>query len=272
MPVAWVDTHVHLDDEAFAGAEEQVVARAHEAGVTRLVAVATTEASCGKVVALAKRFPGVAAAVGIQPNYVAEASPNACETVARLAASCEQVVAIGETGIDHYWDYAPRDLQEAFFQRHLEIARRLDLPVIIHMRESGEAIVEAVRRFTHAHGPVHGVMHSFTGDEALLSQCLDLGLFISFAGMVTFRKSDELREVVRSVPGDRLLLETDAPYLSPEPVRGKRPNEPARLVHTAACVAEVRGMSLEELAEITTANAERLFGLPAPPARPVPPE
>ena len=256
-----VDTHAHLDDEAFHGDLDGVVQRAGEAGVGRIIAVGTTRSSSCRVAELAARYRGVWAAVGIQPNDVAEAAPGDWEAVVELARTIPKVVAIGETGIDHYWDRTPHDLQRDYFERHLELAAELDLPVIIHMRESGRAIVEQFGRFVGRRA-VAGVMHSFTGDKELLDQCLDLGLAISFAGMVTFKKSGDLREVARRVPDDRLLVETDAPYLSPEPLRGRRPNEPSRIVHTARCLAEVRGVTLEELAERTTTNACRLFRLP----------
>ena len=259
--VQLVDTHAHLDDEAFEGRLDAVMGRAAEAGVTQVVAVGTTAESSDQVVRLAAGDSRLFAAVGIQPNYVAEAVVGDWERICELAGSAKEVVAIGETGIDHHWDFSPRELQQTFFDQHLQLAAERGLPVIIHMRNSGQAIVDQLRRFA-AGGAVAGVMHSFTGDLRLMEQCLELGLHISFAGMVTFKKSHDLRDVARQVPADRLLVETDAPYLSPEPFRGKRPNEPARLVHTAECLAGARNMSLEELAGLTTDNARRLFRLP----------
>jgi TatD DNase family protein len=149
-------------------------------------------------------------------------------------------------------------LQQEYFDRHLRLSQQRDVPFIVHMRDCGDEIV-AMLRTAHDRSPLRGVMHSFTGDEALAEQCLELGLYISFAGMVTYKKSDELRRVAASIPDDRLLIETDSPYLSPHPKRGQRPNEPALVVHTAECLAEVRGASLESLAEQTTENARRLF-------------
>ena len=151
------------------------------------------------------------------------------------------------------------EMQQDYFDRHLELCRQTALPMVIHMRESGDLIVQQLKKQSSI---PPGVMHSFTGDESLAKTCLDMGLHISFAGMVTFKKSDELRAVAKMVPEDRLLVETDAPYLSPEPFRGKRPNEPARVEHTLRCIAELRGVSAEHLADATTQNAKRLFQLP----------
>lgn len=255
-----VDTHLHLDSEPFESRHREVVDRACAAGVVAMVSVGTSAASSRRVIELAGRLPAVYPAVGIQPNDVVEAAEGDWEQVESLAIDQrEQVVAIGETGIDCYWDRTPLALQRDYFDRHLDLAERLGLPVIIHMRESGAEIVEQLRGSWAER--CRGVMHSFTGDRQLMEDCVALGLYISFAGMVTFKKSDSLREVARQVPDDRILVETDSPYLSPEPLRGRRPNEPARVIHTAECLARVRGQSLEEFAALTTANAAALFGL-----------
>ncbi len=252
------DTHCHLDDEQFADAAT-VVARAEAAGVTRMLAVAVGRASSEACVALAGRFSSVYAAVGIQPNYVHEAEPGDWDAVVALAAR-PGVIALGETGLDRYWDFAPFELQQEYFSRHLALSQETGLPFIVHMRDCGPDIT-AMLREARRRGPLRGIMHSFTGDAALQEECLELGLHISFAGMVTFKKSQELREVAARTPADRLLIETDAPYLSPHPHRGVKPNEPALLIHTLACLAEARGVTPEELAEQTTRNAVELFGL-----------
>jgi TatD DNase family protein len=171
------------------------------------------------------------------------------------------VVALGETGLDRYWDYTPLEMQQDYFDRHLRASQQHDLPFVVHMRDCEQDVLEMLRE-ARRRGPLRGVMHSYTGSAETARECLQLGLHISFAGMVTFRKSDELREVAAGIPSDRIVVETDAPYLSPEPLRGKRPNEPARVAHTAACLAELRGVSPEAFAEQTCANAERLFRLP----------
>jgi TatD DNase family protein len=213
--------------------------------------------------ALAESNPQVYAAVGIQPNYCAEATDDDWQQVVAMADH-PRVVALGETGLDRYWDYTPLERQRDFFRRHLELARGCDLPVVIHCREA-EADLTAMLRNAAALGPLCGVLHSFSGDAAMAEACIDLGLHVSFSGMVTYRnkKFRELREVAATIAADRLLIETDSPYLVPHPLRGKQKRcEPANLVLTAECLAELRGMTVEDLAARTTANARRLLRLP----------
>src|SRR4029079_8553230 len=167
-----------------------------------------------KCIGLAARYDSVYAAVGIQPNYVAESAPDHWKAIQSLASSTK-VVAIGETGLDRHWDYTPFDRQQDYFDRHIELARGLDLPFIVHMRDCDADILEQLRRARHR-GRLRGVMHSFTGDAAMAAECCALGLHISFAGMVTYKKSQELRDCAATIPADRLLIETDCPYLSPE--------------------------------------------------------
>jgi len=255
----WIDTHLHLDEEQFDGAREAVVQRAADAGVSSLIAVGTTADSSKTCIELAGQFASVFAAVGIQPNYCGETKPDDWEQIVQLAGQAK-VVAIGETGLDAYWDHTPFEMQQDYFGRHIELSRQLDLPLVIHMRDCGPAIVDQLKDASRQ-APVRGVMHSFTGDLELAWQCLDLGLYISFAGMVTYKKSNDLREVAKAIPNDRILVETDSPYLSPHPKRGVRPNEPALVVHTGECLAEVRGLAIEEMAAQTTSNAKQLFGL-----------
>lgn len=252
------DTHAHLNVDTFNESVDEVVDRARQAGVVGIVVIGIDLATSRRACELAAEYPDfLYAAVGIQPNSAAEAGESDFSSIEELAGY-PGVRAIGETGLDCYWDDTPLELQHEYFDRHLQLCRDTALPMVIHMRESGELIVEQLKRQSSV---PPGVMHSFTGDAALAQQCLELGLYISFAGMVTFKKSDELREVALQVPEDRLLVETDSPYLSPEPFRGKRPNEPARVQHTLECLAKVRGVSADHLAEATTANAKRLFQL-----------
>lgn len=253
------DTHTHLDQEEFDEIRPAVLKRAHDAGVTHLIAVGTTALASEKCLSLAQQHAGVFAAVGIQPNYVADSAPDDWETITRLVNK-PGVVAIGETGLDRHWDFAPFDLQQDYFDRHIRLSQRLDLPFVVHMRDCDDDIMLMLRE-ARRRGPLRGIMHSFTGDAIMAAECIELGMHISFAGMVTFKKSQALRECAATVPAERLLIETDAPYLSPEPVRGKKPNEPANVVHTAECLAKVRGVSLAELAESTTANACKLFNI-----------
>lgn len=259
MAAELIDTHAHLDDEQFRADLAAVLERAAAAGVRRVITIATTAASSAACVELAGRHAMLAGSVGIQPNLVAEAAANAWDEVVRLVTA-DRVVAVGETGLDRHWDYTPFPKQEDYFARHLELARKHRLAVVIHCREAEADVVRMLRADFERHGPVKGVMHSFTGDAFTAEACLAMGLFISFAGMVTYKNAQALRDVAVKVPLDRLLVETDSPYLAPVPVRGRR-NEPAFVAHTAACLATVRGVDNETIARHTTANARRLFGL-----------
>lgn len=251
------DTHAHLDDEQFASDRAAMIKRSAAAGVADVIAVGTTASSSAVCVQLASEFPGVHAAVGIQPNYCGDAQADDWQAIVDLATR-DGVVAIGETGLDRYWDHTPFDVQQDYFARHLALSRETRLPFIVHMRDCLDEILESLRAAS-SDGPLQGVMHSYTGNAAGAESCMDLGLYISFAGMVTYKKSTELRDVAKQIPDDRLLIETDAPYLSPHPKRSVRPNEPALIVHTAECLAEIRGLTMDELASLTTANAKRLF-------------
>ena len=252
------DTHAHLDDEQFDSQLEQVIGRAIDTGVTKMIAVGTTAVSSEKCVRIAKQFPGtIYAAVGLQPNYCKEATDDDWQSIVRLAEQ-DSVVAIGETGLDRYWDYTPFEVQQDFFDRHIRLSQQTGLPFIVHMRDCLPEIIEMLQSAAER-SPLRGIMHSYTGDAESAKTCIDLGLHISFAGMVTFKKSNELREVAASIPDDRILIETDAPYLSPHPKRGQRPNEPSLIIHTAECLAEVRGITTEEFADLTHGNAANLF-------------
>jgi len=253
------DTHAHLDDEHLAADVAGVIQRSAAAGVASILAVGTTSASSRNCLKVAQRYPGVWSSAGIHPNHAAEVQPGDWEEIVRLASE-PRVVALGETGLDLYWKDTPLAVQQDYFDRHIRLSQSIGKPLVIHQRESAVEILTMLRAASQR-GPLTGVMHSFTGTTDQAREFLDLGLYISFAGMVTFKKSDDLRAVAAQVPADRILVETDAPYLSPEPFRGRRPNEPARVVHTAACVAQVRGVSGEDFARQTTDNARALFGL-----------
>jgi len=256
----WIDTHCHLNEDAFAPDVADVVKRAVDAGVVRVIVIGCTLDSSRAAVELAARFPNVYAAVGIQPNYAQAAAATDFAEIEQLS-NAPKVVAIGETGLDRYWDHSPIELQQDYFARHIALARVRNLPFVVHCRDAETDVVAALQAAA-ATGPLWGVMHSFTGDLATARACWELGMHISFAGMVTFKRNDVLRAVAAAVPADRLLVETDAPYLAPAgPHRGKR-NEPAFVRDTAACLAEVRGITPDEFAALTTANARRLFGLP----------
>jgi TatD DNase family protein len=223
------------------------------------MAVATTAAESAACIALAEAHPALAATVGIHPNHAAEAAPADWDAVVRLATR-EQVRAVGETGLDRHWNYTPFAQQEDYFARHLDLARRHGLAVVIHCREAEADVVRMLRADFDRHGPLRGVMHSFAGDAETAAACLAMGLYVSFAGMLTYKNAQPLRDVAARLPLDRLLVETDSPYLAPVPVRGKR-NEPANVVHTAACLAGVLGVEPAVVAERTTRNARQLFAL-----------
>lgn len=256
------DTHVHLDQAEFADDLAEVIQRAAAAGVSQILAVGVTADSSERCVALAREHYALGAAVGVQPNYVAQVGTGDWNRIVRLAEAPE-VIALGETGLDRYWDDTPFEQQQDYFDRHLRLSEQTGLPFVVHMRDCQADILEMLRT-ARTRGPLRGVMHSFTGDAAMAAECVELGLHISFAGMVTFKKSDELRAVAASIPADRILVETDSPYLSPEPVRKIRRNEPAYVRHTAELLAKVRGEPFEQFAKQTTANARELFSRPMP--------
>jgi TatD DNase family protein len=253
------DTHAHLDQPEFDDDRDDVVARAKEAGVENIVAIGISADTSQVCVALAGQFDGVYAAVGMQPNYLAEAGPDDWNRVVAMVDR-PGVVAIGETGLDRYWDYTPFDMQQDYFDRHIRLSQQRGLPFIVHLRDCDDDILVMLRE-AHRRGPLNGVMHSFTGSQAMAEECLAMGLYISFAGMVTYKKSADLRAIAARVPVDRILIETDSPYLSPEPVRKIKRNEPAHVHYTADCLAGVRGTLLADFAAITTANAKRVFGV-----------
>jgi TatD DNase family protein len=253
-----IDTHCHLDAEAFQPDIDAVVQRAVESGVQRMLTIGITRNTSEAAVVLSSMYEHVSAVVGIQPNYASQVEPGDWERIVELTAH-PQVVGIGETGLDKYWDHAPLNLQREYFQKHLELSRQCGLPFVVHCREAEPEVLEMLQQ-DFKNGSLNGLMHSYCGDAAMAAECVAMGMHISFAGMVTFRKNDAMRAVAKTVPLDRLLVETDAPYLAPHPNRSKR-NEPSWVRHTADCLAEVHEVSPAELAAATTANATRLFRL-----------
>ena len=252
-----VDTHAHLVAEQFDADRDVVIERAAAEGVRQIICIGTTLDSSRRSVELASRHDGVFASVGIHPNHVAEAAPDDWNTIVDLAKSA---VALGETGLDRYWKDTPFDQQLEWFDSHLRLMHKTGQPIVIHMRDCLDDMLAALRD-AHRRGPLVGVMHSYTGDLAAAQECIAMGLHISFAGMITYKKSTELRDVAAKLPADKILVETDSPYLAPEPLRGKR-NEPANLLHTARVIAAARGVLFEDLARQTTQNARKLIRLP----------
>jgi TatD DNase family protein len=254
-----VDTHAHLDDRRLRADLPAVLSRASSAGVAQIIAVGITAASSAASLNLASASRGIFAAVGIHPNEAAEVGQQDWPVILDMIGR-PRVVAIGETGLDRYWNRTPFTEQQAWFSRHLALARQHDLPIIIHCRDCQRDIIQQLQQFGP---PIRGVMHSFTGSWNDAEAFLALGLHLSFAGMITFTNKalDPLRDVAARMPLDRLLIETDSPYLTPHPFRGKM-NEPARVALIAAKLAETRGLSPLDLAVISTRNARSLFQLP----------
>ncbi|PWR19999.1 TatD family hydrolase [Zavarzinia compransoris] len=251
-----IDSHCHLDFPNFAEDLDQVVARARAAGVGAMLTIGTTLAKSAQVIAVAERFPNIWASVGIHPHE-AEAEPDVqARTLVELSRH-PKVIAIGETGLDYFYEHAPRDAQKANFRAHIQAARETGLPIIIHTRDADDDTA-AILRDEVAKGEFPGLIHCFTSGAALAEVAVELGLYISFSGIVTFKTAANLREIAARVPAGRLLVETDSPYLAPIPHRGKR-NEPAFVADTAKVVAAARGIGTDELAALTTANFTRLF-------------
>jgi len=251
-----VDSHCHLDFKEFAPELDDVVARAAEAGVGTMVSIGTKLPNFANVRAVAERFASVWCSVGIHPHE-AQAEPLDAPQILLEHALHPKVVGIGETGLDYYYEHSPREAQRVNFRHHIAAARESGLPLIVHTRDADDDTIEILRD-EMARGAFTGVLHCFTGTRRLAEAALELGLYISASGIATFKNSAELRAVLKDVPADRLLVETDAPYLAPVPMRGKR-NEPAFVVHTAAMLAELRGVGAEEFARQTTDNFFRLF-------------
>src|SRR5437763_8862888 len=251
-----VDSHCHLDFPEFASELEAVVARAEAAGIGRIVTISTRVRRHAQVLAIAERFPNVTCSVGTHPHHAhEELNITAEDLIAR--AQHPKVVAIGEAGLDYHYDNSPRDAQEQGFRTHVAAARATALPLVIHSREADADMARILEEET-GQGPFPAVLHCFTGSRELAQRAIALGLSISFTGILTFKKSDELRAIAASLPGDRILVETDAPYLAPGRHRGKR-NEPAFVVETAMVLAQARDVSFDEIARQTTENFFRLF-------------
>jgi TatD DNase family protein len=236
------------------------VARAREAGVGRLLTICTRLSNFHEVLAVAERFDRMFCSVGVHPHEAAHETDVALERIVALAKH-PKVVGIGEAGLDYYYDKSPRDRQQEVFRLHIEAARRTGLPLIVHSRDADEDTAALLREGTDKGGQggaLRGVIHCFTATQYLADAALEMGFFISLSGIVTFKNAEALRQVAKTVPLDRLLVETDAPYLAPMPMRGKR-NEPSFVRHTAAYVADMLGLPFNELAARTTANFDRLF-------------
>ncbi len=251
-----VDSHCHLDFDSFDADRDAVLARARAAGVAEMVTICTHLSRFAAVRAIAEAHEFIWCSVGVHPHEAEGEGVDAPDTLVRLADH-SKVVGIGECGLDFYYDHSPRDAQRANFRAHIAAAQATGLPLIVHARDADDEVAEMLREGA-ASGKLRGVMHCFSSGPKLAKAAIEIGFYVSLSGIVTFRNAEGLRDIVRGLPLDRLLVETDAPYLAPVPNRGKR-NEPAFVAHTAACVAELKGVSAEELGRITTENFHRLF-------------
>jgi TatD DNase family protein len=258
LPTKWtlVDSHCHLDFDDFSGDLDGIVARARAAGIGRVVTISTRVKRRAGLLAITDRFPDVYCSVGTHPHHAHEELDL---TIADLVALTRhpKTIALGEAGLDYHYDLSPRDAQERGFRNHIAAARETGLPLVIHSREA-DADMAAILEEETGKGAFPAVLHCFTGGRELAQRAIALGLFISFTGILTFKKSDELRAIAAALPADRILVETDAPYLAPGRHRGRR-NEPAYVVETANVLARSRNVGFEELAHQTTENFFRLF-------------
>lgn len=258
-----VDSHCHLDDRRFESDRDAVIARAREGGLKYMLSIGTGDGPPDLEAALrvAERHAMVYATVGVHPNDAPKAEEETFRNLAALMGR-PKVLAIGEIGLDYHWD-TPKEAQFPVFVRQMEMAREAKLPIVIHTRDAWRDTLDLLRQHWAPSG-LPCVMHCFTGTAEQARECLDLGFYLSFGGVATYPKAPEVREAARIVPWERMLLETDCPYLAPVPYRGQR-NEPAYVIHSARAIAEARGVSLDELARETTRNFERLFGLDGEP-------
>jgi len=249
------DTHAHYDDAKFSIDRDEAIDRAFRAGVAYILNASSNIASSVESISLSQQFDFVYVAVGIHPHDVKEINNNAISTLGDFASG-EKVVAIGEIGLDYYYDFAPKELQKHWFSRQIDLALNLNLPMIVHNRDAHEDVVKIIKKENARR--VGGVFHCFSGSVEMARDLLNDNFYISVGGPVTFKNAKKIIEVVKYVPNDRLLIETDCPYLTPEPHRGKR-NESAYVALVADKIAEIKGISFEEVANITTENAKRLF-------------
>ncbi|MFN3868698.1 MAG: TatD family hydrolase [Hyphomicrobiaceae bacterium] len=253
-----VDHHCHLDFPGLAENLDAVVARAAAAGVGTLVTISTHVSRIEGLLAIASRFDNVYCSVGTHPHHADAEMHVTTDDLVQIAEAHDKIVAIGEAGLDYFYQKSTRENQAEGFRRHIAAARITGLPLEIHTRDADDDCL-AILEDEHAKGAFPALLHCYTGGMKLAMRAVELGLYVSFTGVVTYKKSEALRDIARAVPLDRILVETDAPYLAPEPLRGK-PNEPAYVVHTAAAIAKARGVSTDVIADATSENFFRLFG------------
>ncbi len=256
----FIDSHCHIDGPEYDADRDEVVTRAREAGVLTMLNIGTGDPQSGafeRAVELAEKYAEIYAAVGIHPHDAKLFDEAAEKRLLNLAERSKRIVAWGEIGLDYHYDHSPREVQREVFRKQLRLARDHSLPVIVHSREAEDDTIAILREELNGYERA-GVMHCFGGSLEMARAAIDLGFLISFAGNLTFKKADALRDVARELPLDRVMIETDCPYLSPVPFRGKR-NEPARVVETARCLAELHGKDLKEIGKVTSENFRQLF-------------
>jgi TatD DNase family protein len=254
-----IDSHAHIQGKEYAGAVETVIARAREAGIDKIIAVggAGEMSSNHDAVALASLYDDVYATVGMHPHDAKDVGPEELKSLRELTIH-PKVIAVGETGLDYYYSHSPHDVQRRVFMDFINLARQAGLPLIVHERDAAQDAAQLLR--SEGTGDLRGVIHCFTGNYEAACAYLDLGFYLSFTGIITFKNAEPLRDVVRQVPLKKILIETDSPYLTPVPHRGKR-NEPAYVRLVAEAVAIIKSVSLEEVAQITSGNARELFSI-----------
>jgi len=260
--MAFIDSHCHIDGQEYDLDRQEVITRARDAGVAMMLNVGTGDPHSGsfeRAVSLAEQHEQIYAAIGVHPHDAKLFDELAERRLINLVTQNRKVIAWGEIGLDYHYDHSPRDVQRAVFRRQLRIAGELKLPIVVHSREANEDTINIIRDEL-AVSDRAGVLHCFGGDLQMAQAAINLGFYISFAGNLTFKKADDLREIARQLPLERLLVETDCPYLTPVPYRGKR-NEPARVVETGKYLAELHGIESHELGRITSDNFARLFGV-----------
>jgi len=254
-----IDTHCHLTFQELENDIDAVLKRSVDADVNQWVTIGTDTEHNEKAAKLARSYDNMYAAVGIHPHYAKDITASDIETLEQLAAG-EKIVAIGETGFDFHYNLSPAQQQQELFIKHLEIAKKLDLPVVIHSRNAFDETMSVLDEFG---GDIKRIVfHCFGGDVAQAKAVIDKGYYISFTGVVTFKSADLARDVVRNVPAERIMLETDCPYMSPAPMRKQKINEPALMVHTAKLIAELKGLDFDSFAELTTKTSKDFFNLP----------
>jgi len=252
-----IDTHAHLDDDKFTADQAEVIARARESGITKIINIGYNRETILTTIELTKQYDFIFGAIGWHPNNANEMQEKDLLLIEEESNN-QKILAIGEIGLDYYWDYAEKKIQQKIFREQIRLAKKLQLPIIIHDRDAHQDVLTILKE--EEAGEVGGIMHSFSGSLEMARECLDLGFYLSFSGPVTFKNAKRPQEVASNIPLDRILVETDCPYLTPEPFRGKR-NEPLNVKYIVEKIAELRGLPVEEMERITTENAKRIFKL-----------